>query len=216
MKQILRAIRCVVTTASEAGLAVNMFSSPSAASQNRADFFDFYFAGFSPTRTVPEMSSAKAALRDAIIAQLRADLALQIRAAQLARDEAISEESRAENKYDTHSQEAAYLAEGQARQAAEVEESISLYQSMPLSDLSNTDAIALGALVEVSSGTRTAWYFVGPRGGGLELVTDGKSILVLTPQSPLGRQLLGRRVGDTVRPPGRGTAAQEQRIVSIR
>ena len=45
-------------------------------------------------------------------------------AAALARDEAISEESRPENKYDTHSQEAAYLAEGQARLAGEIEADI--------------------------------------------------------------------------------------------
>ncbi|HEX2851743.1 MAG TPA: transcription elongation factor [Opitutaceae bacterium] len=160
------------------------------------------------------MSPDKTALRAAIIAQLRADLALQIRAAQLARDEATSEESRAENKYDTHSQEAAYLAEGQARQAAEVEESITLYQSMPLPDFSAADAAALGALVEVGAGARSTWYFLGPRAGGLELTANGQSVLVLTPQSPLGRQLFGRHVGDTVRPPGRNAA--EHRIVSIR
>ena len=54
----------------------------------------------------------KSLLRDAILAQLRAKLALQTRAAWLARDEATNEESRAENKYDTRGQEAAYLAEG--------------------------------------------------------------------------------------------------------
>lgn len=191
-----------------------MFSSPFAASQNRADFFDFYFAGKRPTGTVLPMIPDKAAVRAAIVSQLKTNLALQIRAAQLARDEAISEESRAESKYDTHSQEAAYLAEGQARQAAEVEESIALYQSMPLPDFGASDAAALGALIEVNAAPRTVWYFLGPRAGGLELVADGRSILVLTPQSPLGRQLLGRHVGDTVRPPGRN-AASEHRIVSI-
>ena len=74
----------------------------------------------------------KSALRDAIVAQLRAELALQTSAALLARDEAISEESRAENKYDTHSQEAAYLAEGQARHAAEIEASLAHYAVLPL------------------------------------------------------------------------------------
>ena len=54
----------------------------------------------------------KTTVRNLIVAQLRAALELQTRAALLSRDEAISEESRPENQYDMRSQEAAYLAEG--------------------------------------------------------------------------------------------------------
>lgn len=160
------------------------------------------------------MSPDKSFLRAAIISQLEAELALQVSAAQLARDEATSDESRAQNKYDTHSQEAAYLAEGQARLAAEIEESIALYAALPLPDFSAADPVALGAVVELAAGTRTSWYFLGPRGGGLELKADGKTILVLTPQSPLGRELLGRRVGDVVHRPGR-SGAVAHRIILI-
>ena len=64
----------------------------------------------------------KSELRDAIIRHLRDELTRQTNAATMARDEAISEESRAESKWDTHSQEAAYLAEGQARLAVEIGE----------------------------------------------------------------------------------------------
>ncbi|MCX6950698.1 MAG: hypothetical protein NTV51_00695, partial [Verrucomicrobia bacterium] len=105
----------------------------------------------------------KSAIRDAILVQLRAELALQVGAAQLARDEAISEESRAESKYDTHSQEAAYLAEGQAKLAGEIEESITHYASLPLPDFGPGTAIALGALVELGAPRGSSWYFLGPR-----------------------------------------------------
>ena len=64
----------------------------------------------------------KSALRSSILRQLEADLALQTRAALTSRDEATSEESKAQNKYDTRGQEAAYLAEGQARLVAEIHE----------------------------------------------------------------------------------------------
>src|SRR4051812_47874826 len=129
----------------------------------------------------------KHALRDAILQQLRQELARQTGAAEMARDEAISEESRAENKWDTHSQEAAYLAEGQARLAGEIATSIELYTTLPLSDFSAADAIGFGAVVELASATgdTRAWYFLGPRAGGLELNLTGREILVLTPQSPL-------------------------------
>ncbi len=157
----------------------------------------------------------KSALRDAVVAQLHAELALQTNAALLARDEAISEESRAENKYDTHSQEAAYLAEGQARQVAEIEASLAHYAGLALPDFSATDPIALGAVVELSAAGHSAWYFLGPRAGGMELHIDGRDVLVVTPQSPLGRQLVGRRAGDIVAVPGRGVVAATAQIASV-
>jgi transcription elongation GreA/GreB family factor len=155
----------------------------------------------------------KADLREAILRQLQGELAVQANAAQSARDEAISEESRAENKWDTHSQEAAYLAEGQARMAGEIRASLDLYASLPFPTLSPTDPIVLGALVQIEAGSRRSWYFLGPRAGGLELLVDGRDVLVLTPSSPLGRQLIGKRAGDVVPSAGRG--APPQRIVSV-
>lgn len=158
----------------------------------------------------------KSVLRNAIVQQLREELARQTSAAEMARDEAISEESRAENKWDTHSQEAAYLAEGQARLAGEIAASIELYATLPLPGFAAGEPIASGAVVELEAagGDRRTWYFIGPRAGGLELELDGRSILVVTPQSPLGRQLVGKRVGDAVPSPGRG-APTLQRIASI-
>ncbi len=157
----------------------------------------------------------KSALRTQILDCLQAELQLQTNAAQLARDEAISEESRAENKYDTHSQEAAYLAEGQAKLAAEVQASIALYQTLSLPDFTANTPIGLGALVELSARGGSSWYFLGPRAGGLELTFDTHPVLLVTPQSPLGRLLIGRRVGDSVQPPGRGTPVAH-RILSVR
>jgi transcription elongation GreA/GreB family factor len=158
----------------------------------------------------------KTDLRAAILRELQQELARQTRAAETSRDEAISEESRAENKWDTHSQEAAYLAEGQAKLALEIGTSIDLYNTLPLPDFAPGDAVALGALVEIgpAGGGSPAWYFMGPRAGGLELVVEGRAILVLTPLSPLGRQLIGRHAGDAVHLAGREATAA-QRIISV-
>jgi transcription elongation GreA/GreB family factor len=157
----------------------------------------------------------KSAVRDEILLQLRAELNRQVQAAQTSRDEAISEESRPENKYDTHSQEAAYLAEGQARLVAEIAESIKLYESLPVTELSTESPIALGALVALEHVGKRSWYFVGPRSGGLEVRIDETEVLVVTPQSPLGRELMGKQVGDTVRPPN-SKAASLQTVAVVR
>ena len=157
----------------------------------------------------------KTILRERILAQLRATLALQISAAEVARDEATSEESRAENQYDTHSLEAGYLAEGQARQAAEIEESITIISALPLPDFAPGAPVALGALADVQDGSgEAACYFLSPRAGGLELPFEGRKVLVVTPQSPLGRQLLGRHAGDTIQLPGRPPSVGS-RIVAV-
>ena len=143
-------------------------------------------------------------LRHQILRHLQAELDNLIRGAQLAHDEATSEESRAENKYDTHSQEAAYLAEGQARLATEASEAISLFQTLTLPAYHQHDPIAIGALVELVSAKESTWYFLGPRAGGLELkLEDGRTALLITPTSPMGRQLLGKITGDQVQGTGR-------------
>ena len=158
----------------------------------------------------------KAALRDRILSQLQATLALQVDAANRSRDEAISEESRAENQYDTHSLEAGYLAEGQARQAADIEDSIKLISALPVAEFPPGAPIALGALAEIRDRRgEVAWYFLSPRAGGLELQHEGRPLLVVTPQSPLGRKLIGRHSGEAVTLPGQAPAVTSQ-IASVR
>jgi transcription elongation GreA/GreB family factor len=156
----------------------------------------------------------KSILRDRILLQLRQELARQTSAAETSRDEAISEESRAENKWDTHSQEAAYLAEGQAKLAAEISANLDLYATLPLPDFSAGDTVALGAVVELGKPGESSWYFIGPRAGGLEIPIEGRTLLVLTPQSPLGRQLIGKREGNTVQGSGKGATVHQ--ILSVR
>ena len=144
----------------------------------------------------------KAALRTAILAELQSELERQIKAAAMAHEEAISEESQPENKWDTHSQEAAYLAEGQSRLVQEIRDSIDHYRTLALGAADPAAPVAVGAVVALEGAPGKSWYFLGPRSGGLSLQVEGREVLVVTPPSPLGRQLLGRRLGDLVSLPG--------------
>ena len=116
----------------------------------------------------------KHALRVAILAALREEQQRQLSAAADAHEEATSEESRPENKWDTHSQEAAYLAEGQSRQVQEAGEAIGLFTALPLPAFSPADPVALGALVTLDSGGSLARYFLGPRAGGQGRTVKGE------------------------------------------
>ena len=131
-----------------------------------------------------------------IIAQLANELELLAKAARAAHSEATHESSKAENKYDTRGLEASYLARGQSRQANEIEQAIEQLEAMEVRSYAAQDPIDLGALVELDADGERALYFIAPRAGGTE-VTQGKSeVLVITPQSPLGEQLMGRREGE--------------------
>ena len=128
-----------------------------------------------------------------IIARLVAELEVYFRAAQFSRTEATHESNKAENKYDTRGLEASYLARGQSKQAAELKAAIVEFEKLGVKIFSATDAIGIGALVELEQLGETSFYFLGPRAGGTEIVHDKKEILVITPQSPLGEQLMGKK-----------------------
>jgi transcription elongation GreA/GreB family factor len=138
----------------------------------------------------------KRAVIKKIIAKLAGELEVYFRAAQFSRAEATHEQNKAESKYDTRGLEASYLARGQSRQAAELETAIAEYEKLPVKKITDSEVIGIGALVELEHGGESSFYFLGPRAGGTEVVHDKKEILVVTPQSPLGEQLLGKKSGD--------------------
>ncbi|HTI71102.1 MAG TPA: transcription elongation factor GreAB, partial [Candidatus Limnocylindria bacterium] len=134
-----------------------------------------------------------------IVAHLRGELELYFKAARDAHAEATHEQSKAENKYDTRGLEASYLARGQSRQALETEQAITAFETLHVKSFGPTDPIDLAACVEIQGKKDRSLYFLGPRAGGTEITHDKKEILVITPQSPLGKQLIGKRQGDRLK-----------------
>jgi hypothetical protein len=134
-------------------------------------------------------------LLDCIIAKLSAELQAITTAALATHAEATDEENKAEDKYDTRGLEASYLAHGQSKAAEEAAQAVSQFSALPARDFVAGEPISLGALVRLD-GRGQNQYFIGPRAGGTEIDAGGEPVLVITPQSPLGRQLMGRKQGD--------------------
>jgi transcription elongation GreA/GreB family factor len=149
-----------------------------------------------------------------IIARLTDELAVYFRVANSSRAEATHEQNKAEGKYDTRGLEASYLARGQSRQAAEIEAAIAEFGKLAVRKFGDGEAIGPGALVELETGGEHSFYFIGPRAGGTEVVHEKREILVITPQSPLGEQLLGKKHGDQPQLT-LGGMRQPARIVSV-
>jgi transcription elongation GreA/GreB family factor len=137
-----------------------------------------------------------------IIEQLDRDLAVQFNAALAAHEASTHEENIPDNKYETLALEASYLAQGQANRAQEIRRALEAYKQLTLLQYDDDSAIGLTALVTLAgddNASRT--FFIGPLEGGMKLVDEqsGTEIVVITPASPLGRELIGRGVGDLVR-----------------
>jgi len=141
----------------------------------------------------------KSVLIKKVIAELGKDLELLTKAARAAHAEATHEQSKADNKYDTRGLEASYLARGQARQVAETEDAIKQFEALPLLKFGPGEPIKLSAFVELQAKGEPVFYFVGPRSGGTEFKHGKKDVLVITPQSPLGQQLMGKKKGDRLK-----------------
>jgi transcription elongation GreA/GreB family factor len=156
----------------------------------------------------------KRALVKKIVAQIQSELESYAKAARSAHAEATHEQNKAENKYDTRGLEAAYLAGAQSRQAAAAQQAIEDFGKLAVKDFAASDSIELTALVELESKGERSLYFIGPCKGGLEVQQNGREILVLTPQAPLGQQLVGRKQGDCFKW-GDGRFADEYRIVAV-
>lgn len=156
----------------------------------------------------------KSALLKAIVDKLAHELALQSEAAEDAHKEATNDESRAEDRYDMRGQLAAYLAAGQAKLADEVATAIAAFRNIALRVFSPGEPAAVGAVVRLEARGAQSLYFLGPAHGGLEVEIDGAEVMVVTPSSPLGRSLMGRRTGERVALP-QGARTIEHRIAAV-
>jgi transcription elongation GreA/GreB family factor len=109
-----------------------------------------------------------------------------------------SEEARADAK--SGAARAVNLANGQTMRSVQAREALDALDAFHVRPLKKGEAIGLGAVVEVEDGDAGRTFFLAPVCGGEELTgPDGDGIFqVVTPASPFGRALMGKRVGATV------------------
>lgn len=144
----------------------------------------------------------KHALVAQLVERLRASLETAQREAEAAAEEARSGATPAEKRDDSRTAlEFSRLARSQAERARRMHSDLLQLEGFHPGPLRAGSSIGLGAVVEIEheeEGGRT--FFLAPAGAGEELTgPDGDGILtVVTPASPLGRAVLGRREGESV------------------
>jgi transcription elongation GreA/GreB family factor len=121
--------------------------------------------------------------------RLRGQVQQSHRASQDAREDARSGAARAVN-----------LALGHGARSSATREALDALETFRPAQMGKGGRIGLGAIVEVEDGERGQTLFIAPVGAGEELTGPGGDgvFQVVTPASPFGRAMLGKRVGDVV------------------
>ncbi len=160
----------------------------------------------------------KKVLWESLKSRLEAELLRAQRRAKDAADGATHEENRAEGDKDMRATEASYVARGQASRASEMEEALVRVAALELLSFSPGARIAISALIELEQAGKRLHYFLVPAAGGERLEQAGVEVQTLTPQSPLGRALLGLTEGDEAELPPRqaGEPPRTYEIVKVR
>ncbi len=165
----------------------------------RAEWFFPLACGAAPSHYATSFPLVnKTLILQQLHAALSTELAALTRAAQEAFAAATDPDSKAENKYDTRNLEASYIARGQAQRAEELKEAVEVFADFAATPRPARPIISLGALVTLQAGRELTRYVIASHGGGTEILHEGEEICVLTPASPLGAKLMGKRVGDRI------------------
>jgi transcription elongation GreA/GreB family factor len=155
-------------------------------------------------------------LKESEEAALRAEVDAREAARSLATESEKKEDGRVTLEYGS-------MATAQAartRKAREELAQISALMNKGIPVFDEDSAISIGAVVDVSMGTESGpderTFLLLPAGGGNELTgPSGDGFLsVLTPASPVGKALMGRKVGDSIEVTIRG-ATREWTILDV-
>ncbi len=134
-----------------------------------------------------------------IIQQLSHALQTAIDASERAHQAATDKENIPDNQYDTLALEAAYLAHGQSMRIQTLQASLLDYKHAQFPSFDAQSVIGLGALVSlIDDDDATFKYFMGPSSGGLSIQYQDENVRILTPNAPLGKLLIGKRIDDEV------------------
>lgn len=140
----------------------------------------------------------KQALKAALLQSFDEEIQHAIAASRTAQETASHQDNQPENQYDTLALEAAYLAHGQSERILSLQQTRIQLEKWPIKHFDQDSEVGLGAAVTLlSSADITRNLFIAPV-GGRTLTLDGKSLLVISVDTPLAKALSGCYLGDEV------------------
>lgn len=134
----------------------------------------------------------------AIIKLLEEEITDATNAAEQAHLAATDDQSIAETQYDTLAIESAYLAEGQSKRIATLKNSLQIMHKFANNQLTSTNKVNIGSLVQTNEIAKNTWLFITPTCGGYHTTFKGSKITLVSANSPLGKALIGAMVDDEI------------------
>jgi transcription elongation GreA/GreB family factor len=144
---------------------------------------------------------------------LHQDLTITADEMQRVREVAISTDSKADED-DAGNVEAAYLESAQSKRLAEIQQASQVLNNVHLRKFSKRDGVSVTALVQLQWDDRDFFYFILPQSGGLKVSYQDCEVRLVTPQSPLGKELLGKKIGDSIEV-GTPNSVRAYEVVSV-
>ncbi len=129
-----------------------------------------------------------------IIQKLANNIAVFVQAVATARDTATHKDCLGSSKYETMGLEASYLAQGQGVRLLELERSLAYFKQIRLQETTHVELDSYIVLNDEEEKQTSFW--IAADSGGLTINYQQQYITVITPQSPLGKVLMGKVVGD--------------------
>ncbi len=143
--------------------------------------------------------------KEGLVEQLAVHLRETVRTARIAMEAAATEAREgatpAERREDSRvAQENAGLARGHRARLDRATHELGALERFRPPRFAAQSPVALGAVVEIEDGAEGRTLFLAPVGAGAELTGPGGDgyLSVVTPSSPIGRAIIGRRVGDVI------------------
>ncbi len=140
----------------------------------------------------------KEALLDELRERLRARLRALTDSQATSQEGATHAEMRAEDPKDMRSTEASYLARGLAERVAQLRAALVRLEGFAPAPFPEEAAIGIGALVSLEDDLgNEIVHFLVPVAAGEKLGDPASPIVSVSPESPLGQELIGRRVDES-------------------
>lgn len=132
----------------------------------------------------------KRTILDAIIKEVEVELERQLHANSQSNAGAAYSMVSGASQRDTTGYEASFLARGYAQQAQELAKQLEELKTIEPEDFTGQE-IDVGAIAEVELEGDIDCYMLLNCAGGTEVTVEEKTVTVVTPESPLGKQLMG-------------------------
>ncbi|MBP9803229.1 MAG: hypothetical protein KBD14_02900 [Candidatus Pacebacteria bacterium] len=131
---------------------------------------------------------------------LLSEIEKNIKARDDAQNEANSHGGAKVSRYDTFKEEAQYLVDGYKKKIIDLEHDLSILKGF-LSNFSFKDnsCVRLGNFVKTEDEKgNNRFYLYSPSAGGQKINFGNNIIIVITPSSPFGKVLLGKKVNEEI------------------